>query len=82
MRLSRRGLILGGSAMLAGCATGQATPLITQAQAPVAPPPPPSVGRRTRDIVPWPDGWSFDLVIPGTGGCWSELAGRRRRGGG
>ena len=38
MRLSRRGLILGGSAMLAGCATGQATPLITQAQAPVAPP--------------------------------------------
>lgn len=29
MRLSRRGLILGGSAMLAGCASGRATPIVT-----------------------------------------------------
>ena len=40
MRLSRRGLILGGSAMLAGCATAPAiveTPIVLAA----APPPPP-----------------------------------------
>ena len=40
MRLSRRGLILGGSAMLAGCATAPAaveTPIVMAA----APPPPP-----------------------------------------
>lgn len=29
MRLSRRGLILGGSAMLAGCASARATPIVT-----------------------------------------------------
>ena len=40
MRLSRRGLILGGSAMLAGCASASATPPLTTAQTltPVAPP--------------------------------------------
>ncbi len=38
MRLSRRGLILGGSAMLAGCAT--ATPPVPMVIAAVAPPPP------------------------------------------
>ncbi|WP_374390079.1 murein L,D-transpeptidase catalytic domain family protein [Brevundimonas sp.] len=36
MRLSRRGLILGGSAMLAGCASARATPIVT-AQAVSAP---------------------------------------------
>ncbi|MFN7127973.1 MAG: murein L,D-transpeptidase catalytic domain family protein [Brevundimonas sp.] len=42
MRLSRRGLILGGSAMLAGCASaGASVPVTTLAAAkPVAPPPP------------------------------------------
>ena len=40
MRLSRRGLILGGSAMLAGCATNQAVQVPVQlAQAPVPVPP-------------------------------------------
>ena len=41
MRLSRRGLILGGSAMLAGCASaGASVPVTTLAAAkPVAPPP-------------------------------------------
>ena len=40
MRLSRRGLILGGSAMLAGCASASATAPLTTAQtlSPVAPP--------------------------------------------
>lgn len=39
MRLSRRGLILGGSAMLAGCASASArAPLTTAAVAPIAPP--------------------------------------------
>lgn len=40
MRLSRRGLILGGSAMLAGCATAAPPPLVTVAAMPPAPPPP------------------------------------------
>ncbi|WP_283843648.1 murein L,D-transpeptidase catalytic domain-containing protein [Brevundimonas albigilva] len=37
MRLSRRGLILGGSAMLAGCASARATPIVTAQAAPVVP---------------------------------------------
>ena len=42
MRLSRRGLILGGSALLAGCASAPPAPLpIVMAE--VAPPPPPPV---------------------------------------
>ncbi len=37
MRLSRRGLILGGSAMLAGCASARATPIVTAQAAAVVP---------------------------------------------
>ena len=37
MRLSRRGLILGGSAMLAGCASARATPIVTAQAATVVP---------------------------------------------
>lgn len=37
MRLSRRGLILGGSAMLAGCASARATPIVTAQAAPAVP---------------------------------------------
>lgn len=50
MRLSRRGLILGGSAMLAGCATAPAAPLpIVLAEAPPPPPLP-----RVPQITPPP----------------------------
>ena len=41
MRLSRRGLILGGSAMLAGCATAPAAVLEAPIVLAAAPPPPP-----------------------------------------
>ncbi|WP_298162978.1 murein L,D-transpeptidase catalytic domain-containing protein [Brevundimonas sp.] len=41
MRLSRRGLILGGSAMLAGCATAPAAVVETPIVLAAAPPPPP-----------------------------------------
>lgn len=37
MRLPRRGLILGGSAMLAGCASARATPIVTAQAAAVVP---------------------------------------------
>lgn len=56
MRLSRRGLILGGSAMLAGCASARATPIVTAQTA--VPAPTPSVAPApvidTADLTPPP----------------------------
>ena len=56
MRLSRRGLILGGSAMLAGCASASATPPLTTAQTitPVAPPQVGSPTIQTASLTPPP----------------------------
>lgn len=56
MRLSRRGLILGGSAMLAGCATNQAVQApvqLAQASVPV-PPPAPRVAVQQTQYTPPP----------------------------
>jgi len=55
MRLSRRGLILGGSAMLAGCASARATPLVTTASiVPTAPAAAPAPAIETAQLTPPP----------------------------
>ena len=51
MRLSRRGIILGGSAMLAGCATASPPPPPI-AVAAVTPPPPPTYTAAVQIVPP------------------------------
>ncbi len=55
MRLSRRGLILGGSAMLAGCASASAkAPLVTAAAIPPAPATAPAVAAPVQTVTVTP----------------------------